>query len=402
MFCKWCGKKLPTIGTLCPSCGKEQPPLESGTGFWDLCDGKGSGKSIAEAHQTKPSAVTEEPSSVMTKKKKNARAGFVVLVAALILSLISAIGVLVVFFQGSNANSELSSLHSSVSSLRQTTNEKFDSINNQLAALDGLSEKIDIIAQPKKTDEQETEPPIQPDPGNSITNPESDPMSEKIAFDDSELKTSDDLSVIRYKSASEDLLIFTATGEMLQSDDAIILWQISKDNGLSWETVAENDPLITVDEPDIRVAEYFVSLDEQKLSQDSPFSDCITSHDIEGEEGMTYYSVAGTLLSSPKITYKWQCCNLYGIWNDLHCLPVCVVPAAEIDQYRLAIYSEEFYCAEWSEEETDTDAGESSEEDDGNSTEETENPSEDSSLSSDETEETTSQIPTRDNTALKQ
>ena len=37
MFCKWCGKKIENIGSPCPSCGKNQDPLENGNGFWDLC-----------------------------------------------------------------------------------------------------------------------------------------------------------------------------------------------------------------------------------------------------------------------------------------------------------------------------------------------------------------------------
>ena len=37
MFCKWCGKKIANIGSPCPWCGKDQPLLESGNGFWDLC-----------------------------------------------------------------------------------------------------------------------------------------------------------------------------------------------------------------------------------------------------------------------------------------------------------------------------------------------------------------------------
>lgn len=38
MFCKWCGKKISDNGAPCPSCGQMQPPLESGNGFWDLCE----------------------------------------------------------------------------------------------------------------------------------------------------------------------------------------------------------------------------------------------------------------------------------------------------------------------------------------------------------------------------
>ena len=38
MFCKWCGKNISgNTVTICPSCGKEQGPLMSGNGFWDLC-----------------------------------------------------------------------------------------------------------------------------------------------------------------------------------------------------------------------------------------------------------------------------------------------------------------------------------------------------------------------------
>ena len=38
MFCKWCGNNISgkTV-TVCPVCGKEQSPLMSGNGFWDLC-----------------------------------------------------------------------------------------------------------------------------------------------------------------------------------------------------------------------------------------------------------------------------------------------------------------------------------------------------------------------------
>ena len=38
MFCKWCGNKIRNIGNPCPSCGRDQDPLENGNGFWDLCD----------------------------------------------------------------------------------------------------------------------------------------------------------------------------------------------------------------------------------------------------------------------------------------------------------------------------------------------------------------------------
>lgn len=38
MFCKWCGKNISGKAvTICPFCGKEQSPLMSGNGFWDLC-----------------------------------------------------------------------------------------------------------------------------------------------------------------------------------------------------------------------------------------------------------------------------------------------------------------------------------------------------------------------------
>lgn len=36
MFCKYCGEKLTNAGLPCPVCGRKQPALENGTGFWDL------------------------------------------------------------------------------------------------------------------------------------------------------------------------------------------------------------------------------------------------------------------------------------------------------------------------------------------------------------------------------
>ena len=38
MFCRYCGKQMNQT-RICPHCGRENGPLESGSGFWDILDG---------------------------------------------------------------------------------------------------------------------------------------------------------------------------------------------------------------------------------------------------------------------------------------------------------------------------------------------------------------------------
>ena len=222
MFCKWCGKKITNNGTPCPSCGKNQDPLENGNGFWDLCNikpeerpspdtaadtsAKSSEKAPAPEKAKAPHAPAERKSSAKTGKVGRWIIGILLVVAIVLVG--------VCICKTSKCMSEIDLLQSSIYNLDDNVEEGF----SKLAALQEAPETPSSEAADNRG-EIEEDTAID---GEILTEPE------KLSIEIYEIET------------TPAKCVYIAVGEAADNENAKIFWQKSSDQGETWVTVSED------------------------------------------------------------------------------------------------------------------------------------------------------------------
>lgn len=233
MFCKWCGKKITNIGKPCPSCGKEQAPLESGNGFWDLCSNGQAGHTgvggAAVEHTDGPSK-TASPRKSNAKERRAARRFWIGAWAITCLLLVIA---LVMLGLGIG---KIGQYRSGIAALRSDISDV-----NALVA-DGFA-KIGEYHQNEQKIPKTTEP--QADIG---CDPEIDP--DALLEDDRDLLI--DPEVLDIEICEIDTTpvkcVYMAVGALPESGNVKIFWQKSIDRGETWITVLEDIAYMVVDQ----------------------------------------------------------------------------------------------------------------------------------------------------------
>lgn len=227
MFCKWCGKRIENIGSPCPSCGKNQDPLENGNGFWDLCSKEAEVPAVNAGASV--AVQTEETGNGKTpKKKKNAverksaKSLWIGTWAATVALLLITIIVIVI------GVGKIDLCLSEISSLRSSINNTNSLITNGFAKLEEyhLTEEV-----PETQAPEETEPATEPDEEIDLDTM----IAESILVMDDEA-----LSIENYEIDSTPAkCVYIAVGEVLDNENVKIVWQKSVDQGENWETISE-------------------------------------------------------------------------------------------------------------------------------------------------------------------
>ena len=236
MFCKWCGKKISNIGSPCPSCGKDQDPLENGNGFWDLCSKEVAVQPVSAETPVETTA-KESGAEKTSKKNKNSRSSEVhkptkklwvgawaVTVALLLIAIIViVIGVGKIDF----CLSEISNLRSSVYSTNTLVTSGFAKLEEYY-----LSE------------EAETQPTEETEP---VTDENTSIDLDNLIEENTLLMDDEALNIEIYTNESTTAkFIYIAGGEMLENENAKVFWQKSIDQGETWETICEDASYIFV------------------------------------------------------------------------------------------------------------------------------------------------------------
>lgn len=245
MFCKWCGKKVTNVGSPCPSCGKNQDPLENGNGFWDLCSKEAVVQSV-DAGTSFVIPVKDSETEKNTKKNRDSRPsemrktakklwiGVWAATVTLLLIAIIVIGVGKIDL----CLSEISDLRSSLCSTNTL-------VINGFAKLDEyhLVEEVPETQAPEETEPVVDEStPIGPD----------GLIEENVLIVDNEA-----LNIESYMIESTPAkCVYIVAGEVLANENVKIFWQKSVDQGENWETIAEDVSYIV--EAVNKIAEYRV------------------------------------------------------------------------------------------------------------------------------------------------
>lgn len=227
MFCKWCGKKIENIGSPCPSCGKNQDPLENGNGFWDLCSKEADVPAVTAG--TSVAVQTEETGKGKTPKKKKAAVErkpanslwigtWVATVALLLIAII-----VIVIGVG-----KIDLCLSEISSLRTSLYNTNSLVANGFAKLEEyhLTEEV-----PETQVPEETEPVTEPDEEIDLDTV----IAESILLVDDEA-----LNIESYEIDSTPAkCVYIAVGEVLENENVKLIWQKSVDQGENWGTISE-------------------------------------------------------------------------------------------------------------------------------------------------------------------
>lgn len=227
MFCKWCGKKIENIGSPCPSCGKNQDPLENGNGFWDLCSKEADVPAVAAG--TSVAVQTEETGKGKTPKKKKttverkpAKSRWIGVWAATVALLLIAIIVIVIGVGKVDlCLSEISSLRTSLYNTNSLVTKGFAKLEEY-----HLTEEV-----PETQVPEETDPATEPDDEIDLDTM----IAESILLVDDEA-----LNIESYEIDSTPAkCVYIAVGEVLENENVKIIWQKSVDQGENWETISK-------------------------------------------------------------------------------------------------------------------------------------------------------------------
>lgn len=238
MFCKWCGKKITNIGSPCPSCGKDQDPLENGNGFWDLCS-KGVAVQPVSAETPVAPSTKESGAAKTSKKNKNACSSevrkparklwvgaWVVTVALLLVAII----VIVIGVGKINlCLSEISSLCNSVYSTNTLVTNGFAKLEEY-----HLTEEEPETQVPEETELVTDE--------NALIDFDRLIEENALLMDDEALN----IEIYMIESMPEKYVYIT-DGEMLNNENAKFFWQKSINQGETWETICEDVSYIVVE-----------------------------------------------------------------------------------------------------------------------------------------------------------
>ena len=227
MFCKWCGKKIKNIGSPCPSCGKNQDPLENGNGFWDLCSKEvdvpavnaGTSGAVQTEETEKRKVPKKKKTAVERKPAKNLWIGTWAATVALLL-----IAIIVIVINVGKIDLCLSE----ISNLRSSINNTNSLVTNGLAELEEyhLTEEVPATQTP-----EETEPVTEPDEEIDLDTM----IAESILVMDDEA-----LSIESYEIDSTPAkCVYIAIGDVLDNENVKIVWQKSVDLGENWEIISE-------------------------------------------------------------------------------------------------------------------------------------------------------------------
>lgn len=227
MFCKWCGKKIKNIGSPCPSCGKNQDPLENGNGFWDLCskevDVPAVNAGTSGAVQTEETEKRKVPKKKKTAvERKSAKSfGIGAWAATVALVLIAIIVIVIGVGKIDLCLSEISGLRSSIYNTNSLVTNGFAKLEEYY-----LTEEV-----PETQVPEETEPVTEPDEEIDLHTM----IAESIFVMDDEA-----LSIESYEIDSTPAkCVYIAVGEVLDNENVKIVWQKSVDQGENWETISE-------------------------------------------------------------------------------------------------------------------------------------------------------------------
>jgi len=238
MFCKWCGRKITNNGCPCPSCGKNQDPLENGNGFWDLCSKEtdvqpvNTGTSVVEPAKvsgTEEFSQKDRNSRSSTEHKPAKKLWIGAWAATVVLLLIAIIVIIIGVGKISLCLSEISSLRSGVYNTNTLVTNGFTKLEEY-----HLSEGV-----PETQIPEETEP---------ITD-ENTPIDFGNLIEENTLLVNDKaLNIESYMIESTPTkYVYIADGEMLENENAKIFWQKSDAQGKNWETICEDASYIIVE-----------------------------------------------------------------------------------------------------------------------------------------------------------
>ena len=226
MFCKWCGKKIIDNSVPCPHCGRDQGPLESGNGFWDLnVNGKNERKSEPKLYPER-NDVSSRP-LVRENKKIYQLLPLALSALSLLLTLIMIIVSFINSARVSNCLNEISELKENAAETSKTYSYEKEELQTYL---DSEFNKI-----------------------NSVINND---VPDKTQDDAPDIEITDDLKktnkvLIKRFEANSDLeqWVYIASGS-IDFDGSRSCWQKRAAADEDWETIAKGTNYIIEDETD--------------------------------------------------------------------------------------------------------------------------------------------------------
>lgn len=338
MFCNWCGKKIVDNVSVCPSCGKEQGTLENGNGFWDLCglpDGKSGGKDSRMNLQGNKMTNKDVAEPKKKKTPKN------VLVSLLLVALLAVTGYSV--WNSMILNESIQQIRNDMVDIHSDFFEDQVGVNNEILTLEeqvsGLVNKVehfesvvkDFISKP-------TEPEVPPVIG--------DEKSEEEEYFPTSFDTTDDMMVTCTPIDSDSKQVqYELVGNVPET--CKLYWQSSTDSGETWQTV-EEDTLSCVSDSENKQYRVICHTITPEYINFELLEDMLSgSSKIEinkKESGRYLLNIKRNDQTTDNLEFVWQKSDDGLEWNDYLRGGTCEVDVSRGERYRLAIYTEYFYC----------------------------------------------------------
>lgn len=323
MFCKWCGKRITDNSVPCPHCGREQDPLESGNGFWDLYKGK----TVSEKTEFKPQ-ITERivrenvPEKNIFQLKRETLQAISLLLSSLsfLFSLVLLIFSIVINQRTSRCIEKITEIQKNTSDLYRTYIDDSDKLRVYLE--DEFS---------KNNKEDESDPTSKTDPvGNHFEHLD---KAEDVIAGYSTL-SSDSKKQIYYISVPEKY-------------DSKIYWQRKGKNENNWRTFAEDVDYIIVQGTDIDYRIVLLKSNKTILNLNSytVIEDDFPIDVVKDSLGENF--VLFTVNDSNDLKYEWQFSENGKIWDVMDQKKTCFVDMNNDLFYRLVVYSDEYLYADF-------------------------------------------------------
>ncbi len=280
MFCKWCGKKISNNGVPCPSCGRNQDPLENGNGFWDLCTSEPKPKTEAgntgvvaapvQGADPKPKGHTDNNHGKTGRKTQPKLLSKVLQIATVFLLVIAMVMIAIGMGKVEDCFSELGTVRSDIANLKLLVNTGFDEI----------TQFHSTIPEPEPTD-----PPEElPEKDEVLT------IDELLENGDVLLIKTSQIIIKQHGLISETDFeatnyLYLASGDILTDENVKIYWQISLDEGDTWETISETVPYIVVDNDEEAIYRILCLLDSEVTTKEICYYTTTDEPDSSEEPG---------------------------------------------------------------------------------------------------------------------
>lgn len=347
MFCQWCGKKILEVGRPCPYCGKEQDPLETGTGFWDLCSKKetntDNGDFAAVINETSSEdinksfnqdAKTDVNVAQVSGEKESGSLKIIMWIAFLFASISTVISV-VNLIKTTKIPSDIGELRTEIDNTKEENNLETKSLRANLEDTDREQQELRKLLEAQLDNENGMEVE------EEITD---ESESEDLWWDSDSIEKGDNFVRIYETDISDAGLMYVAEDLLTKDDIMKTCWQISNESDGNWETVKEDSYCYVPDDADA-LCRFLYQVNEKTIytltGEDEDIEDIpmiISKETVR--KGMLIYTVE----DSEGYEYEWRISPDGKNWNTISDTQ-CIVHLDNKFQYQIAVLSTQVYEA---------------------------------------------------------